>query len=116
MIAIAQLPVIVGLTYDQAAVAAGDSRDFFVLQSARAVLMVAGLTTGVMLGGLLGALIGQGIAMILAYPVVVWLARRAGAWDPLHDVVFAAVAVLIAMAAFAVNGQEILTLGASVTR
>lgn len=114
MIAIAQLPVIVGLTYDQAAVAAGDSRDFFVLQSARALLMVAGLTAGVMLGGLLGALIGQGIAMCLAYPVVVWLARRAGAWDPLHDVLFATVAVGIALAAFAVNGAEIMTLGAPV--
>lgn len=114
MIAIAQLPVIVGLTYDQAAVAAGDSRDFFVLQTARAILMVAGLTIGVLLGGLLGALICQGIAMILAYPVVVWLARRAGAWDPLHDLACAGVAVLIAFAAWMVNGDAILGLQAGV--
>jgi O-antigen/teichoic acid export membrane protein len=78
------LPVIV-LTYDQAALAAGDSRRFFLLSLVRAGLMILALLAGVSLAGLLGALIGQGLAMLLAYPVAAWLARKQGAWDGLHD-------------------------------
>ncbi|KAA8608180.1 polysaccharide biosynthesis protein [Salipiger aestuarii] len=89
VIACMQMPQIIVQTYDQAALAAGDSRTFFVLAFARAVLMIGCVLTGLELGGLLGALLGIGAAYVLAYPVVVWLARRMGAWDPLHDAVFA---------------------------
>lgn len=116
LIAIAQLPVIVALTYDQAAVAAGDSKDFFVLQSARAICMVIGLFVGVSYGGVLGALIGKGLAMIAVYPVVVWLARRAGAWDPKHDMVAAIAALVIAATALGVNADAILALQDGVMR
>ncbi|WP_422826362.1 oligosaccharide flippase family protein [Thalassococcus sp. BH17M4-6] len=84
-----QIPQIIVLTYDQAALAAGDSKRFFVLAAARAVLMIAGLLIGFEAAGLIGALTGQGMAVLLVYPVVVWLAIRMGAWDPLHDGVFA---------------------------
>ncbi|TNF22697.1 MAG: polysaccharide biosynthesis protein [Rhodobacteraceae bacterium] len=110
VIAMAQIPVIVALTYDQAAVAAGDSRRFFLLQAARAGLMVTGILAGLQVAGLLGALAGQGIAMILAYPVVVRLARRMQTWDPLHDLVFAGFGLAIALMAWALNGEEILRL------
>lgn len=110
VIAIAQLPVILALTYDQTAVAAGDSRRFFILQATRAVLMVMGLLVGLQVAGLLGALVGQGIAMLLVYPVVVRLARKMNAWDPLHDAVFAGFGVAIAAMAWAVNGNHILEL------
>jgi len=86
------LPVI-GLTYDQAALASGDSKRFFVLTAYKAVAMIAGLVIGVEVAGLFGALAGQGIATLLIYPATVWLARRQGAWDPLHDSLFALVGV-----------------------
>ncbi|MDO6725760.1 oligosaccharide flippase family protein [Cognatishimia sp. 1_MG-2023] len=89
MIACAQVPHLIALTYDQAALAAGDSRRFFVLALSRTILMLAGLVIGVKVFGLLGALIGQGFAMVLVYPVVVWLARHQGTWDPRHDAAFA---------------------------
>lgn len=89
MIACAQVPHLIALTYDQAALAAGDSRRFFVLALSRTILMLAGLVIGVKVFGLLGALIGQGLAMVLVYPVVVWLARHQGTWDPRHDAAFA---------------------------
>ncbi|MCP5074584.1 MAG: polysaccharide biosynthesis protein, partial [Rhodobacteraceae bacterium] len=47
------------------------------------------------LAGLLGVIVGQAVAMLLVYPVVVWLARRQGAWDPLHDVVYAVVGLML---------------------
>ena len=81
---IQMLPAIV-LTYDQAALATGDSRRFFLLSLARAGLTVSGLLAGVWLAGLAGALAGQGLAALLVYPVVAWLARRQGAWDGVHD-------------------------------
>ncbi len=89
VIACVQILPIITVTYDQAALAAGDSRRFFVLAASRAALMMAGLLIGAQYAGLFGALIGQGVAMVLIYPVTAWLARRLGAWDPLHDVVFA---------------------------
>jgi O-antigen/teichoic acid export membrane protein len=83
-----QVPQIIVLTYDQAALAEGDSQRFFVLSAARAAAMTLGLLLGFEMAGLFGALIAQGIAMIVIYPVVIWLARKQGAWDPLHDLVF----------------------------
>ncbi|MEO0911818.1 MAG: oligosaccharide flippase family protein [Pseudomonadota bacterium] len=94
-ISIMQIPLVITMTYDQAALAAGDSRRYFVLVAAKATLQMAGLILGMEYAGLLGALAGQGVAMLLAYPVVIWLARRQGAWDPLHDASFAAIGIAL---------------------
>lgn len=110
VIACMQMPQIIVQTYDQAALAAGDSRTFFVLALARAVLMIGCIVTGLELGGLLGALLGIGAAYVLAYPVVVWLARRMGAWDPLHDALFALVAVGLGALAIWLNWPVIVAI------
>lgn len=110
VIACMQMPQIIVQTYGQAALAAGDSRTFFVLALARAVLMIGCIVTGLELGGLLGALLGIGAAYVLAYPVVVWLARRMGAWDPLHDAVFALVAVGLGALAIWLNWPVIVAI------
>jgi O-antigen/teichoic acid export membrane protein len=85
LLAVMQIPAIIQLVYDQAALAAGDSRRFFVLTLARAATMIAGLIIGFETAGLVGAIIGQGVAGLMIYPVAMWLAVRVGAWDPLHD-------------------------------
>ena len=113
MIACMQVPQIVGLTYDQAAVAAGDSRRFFYFTAAKAALMVGGLVVGLELGGLPGALVAQGVAFLLAYPVLVWLARRMKAWDPLHDAAFLLIGAILAAGAIWVNFPAIAALGAA---
>ncbi|MDP5335483.1 MAG: oligosaccharide flippase family protein, partial [Paracoccaceae bacterium] len=87
-----QMPVLISLTYDQAALAAGDSKRYFVLAASRATLVLSGLLIGGLSYGLVGARGGPGLALLAAYPVVVWLARRMGVWDPLHDAVFAVLA------------------------
>ena len=112
LIAVLQLPQIIVLTYDQAALATGDSKRFFVLAATRAVLMVVGLLVGIQLFGLTGALLGQGLSMLAAYPVVVWLARKQGAWDPLHDVVFTGVGIMLAAVAIWLNWQAVIQLSA----
>ena len=110
LLAAMQVPQIVGLTYSQAALAAGDSRRFFVAVASQAALMLAGLTIGFELAGLVGALFAQGAGVLLAYPVLVWLARRQGAWDPAHDAGFLVLGGLLAAAALWVNWQAVAAL------
>ncbi|MCP4819940.1 MAG: oligosaccharide flippase family protein [Shimia sp.] len=112
LLAVMQIPQIIALTYDHAALAAGDSRGFFVLATTRAALSIAGLVVGASQAGLTGALLGQGIAMVLAYPVVVWLARRHAAWDARHDLVFWAIGAMVAAIAYWLHGSTIGALSA----
>jgi O-antigen/teichoic acid export membrane protein len=99
LVACAQMPAVVGMTYDQAALAAGDSRAFFWVLLAKAVLQSAGFVLGAEAGGLVGAVAGQGIALTLAHPLIIWLARRHGVWDARHDAAgFALAAVAIGAA------------------
>lgn len=107
LVAIMQLPLLITITYDQAALAAGDSRRFFVLAASKAVLVVLCLYIGLESAGLLGAILGQGAAMLLAYPVVVWLSRSTGAWDPLHDLAFAALGLALALLCIWVNAPHL---------
>ncbi|MDT1060378.1 oligosaccharide flippase family protein [Paracoccus sp. CPCC 101403] len=92
-IACIQMLLVIPLNYECAALAAGDSRGFFVLQSSRALVYFALVLVGAWLYGLTGMLAGQALAQLACYPVSVWLARRHQAWDPRHDLVMAALAV-----------------------
>ncbi|PSL19164.1 oligosaccharide flippase family protein [Shimia abyssi] len=112
LLAIVSIPQMVTLTYDHAALAAGDSRGFFVVTTIRAALMMAGLLIGADQAGLTGALVGQGIGMILAYLPLVQLAKRHGAWDLRHDGVFWATGALIATVSLWLNWSAILALSA----
>ena len=111
LIACVQMPAAIVLTYDQAALASGDSRRFFVLAASRATFMIAGLLIGLKFAGFVGALAGQGLAILAVYPVVVWLARRQKVWDPLHDFVFALVAAGLAALAIYLNWAAISAIG-----
>ncbi|MBU2983348.1 oligosaccharide flippase family protein [Lentibacter algarum] len=107
LIACMQIPFIIALTYDQAALAAGDSKRFFVLAGTKAVLMVVFLMVGLKVAGLVGAIVGQGLSIIAAYPVVVWLSRHTGAWDVLHDAVLALLGLAVIALALWMNAEEI---------
>lgn len=113
LIAVVQIPSVIGMTYDQSALAAGDSRNYFLLTAARALCLVAGLILGAEWLGLVGALIGQAVAALAVYPLLIWLARRHRAWDALHDGVFAAIGLVIAITAISLDSgaiAELLTL------
>lgn len=111
LVACIQVPTIIGLTYDHAALAAGDSRKFFVVTVVKATFTLAGLFIGVQVGGLSGALVGQWVALVAAYPALVWLVARLGAWDPLHDLAFAVLGILWMTLALWWNWPAILALG-----
>jgi O-antigen/teichoic acid export membrane protein len=92
LLAIALIPQVIGMSYDQAALAAGDSRRLFVLSASRAMFQISFLIVGVSLFGIIGAIVGIGLAHLLTYPVIIWLARTHDAWDMRHDVICAIVA------------------------
>ncbi|MBM3605527.1 MAG: polysaccharide biosynthesis protein [Alphaproteobacteria bacterium] len=96
-IAAATIPTVIGLSYDQAALAAGDSRGFFWLTLLRAILFVSLFLIGVHYGGIKGALAGQALASVLSYPFLARIAHRHGAWDWVHDVVFALLGAAMAV-------------------
>lgn len=99
LISLALVPAVITMTYDQAALAAGDSRGFFAFTACRALMQTGLFLLAVVWFGLPGGIIAMGVAMLAAYPVLVWLAVKHQAWDPLHDLVFAALATIIGGAA-----------------
>ncbi|SPF79483.1 oligosaccharide flippase family protein [Pseudoprimorskyibacter insulae] len=114
LMACMHLPQIVVMTYDQAALAAGDSKRFFALALTRATLMVVALIVGLETAGLIGGIVAQGAAMVLAYPVVVWLARRMSVWDAAHDALFMAIGLSVSALALWINWDVVASLGLAV--
>jgi O-antigen/teichoic acid export membrane protein len=110
LVCVVRIAQIIGQSYSQAALAAGDSRRFFLVVAASTTLQIGLFLIGAEWSGLVGALVGQGLALVLSHPLIVWLARRHGAWDPLHDAGFAAVGLVVAGAALWLHGDAILTL------
>ena len=112
LLALALAPQVIGLTYDQAALAAGDSRRFFIVTATRAVLQISFLVVGVIGFGLIGALVGMGLAQLLTHAAVVWLARVHEVWDLRHDVLTGGIAALVALLALWLHQDVLLTLAA----
>lgn len=96
-IACVQLPQLLVATYDTAALAAGDSRGFFVVSALRAGVQTGLFLAGAELGGLPLALAGQALAGVLTAPASIALARRHGVQDWLHDVTFALLSCCLAI-------------------
>ncbi|TNC50406.1 polysaccharide biosynthesis protein [Rubellimicrobium rubrum] len=103
LVTVAQLPSLIFLTCDQAALAMGDSRRFFVLTLARGALVTLGLMIGFNVAGLAGAIVGQGLGSLAAYPVLAWLLKPHGAWNPDLDAQFLAAAVVLGATALWLN-------------
>lgn len=99
MISLALVPAVITMTYDQAALAAGDSRSFFVFTASRAVIQTGLFLIATAWYGLPGGIVAMGLSMLAAYPVLIWLAVKHQAWDPLHDLLFAILSVLVGGAA-----------------
>ena len=109
-VACVQMVVVVGMTYDQSALAAGDARGYFRLIAGKAVLQTVALLAGMHWGGLGGALLAQGVALALAHGLIVVLARRHGAWDGRHDLVMGTGALMLAGLAIATHWQALVGL------
>ncbi len=109
-IACVQLPQVIGMTYDQSALAAGDSRNYFLVMALRAALQSLFFWVGAAQFGLMGALIGQFAALFLAHGAIVWLARRHRAWDGWHDLLFGTLAAAILALILSLNWEAFASL------
>lgn len=88
-VALTQIAPAIGMTYDQSALAAGDSKGYFALIALKAAVQTAAFLYGIHHWGLLGALVAQGVVLAALHLAIIRLARRHQAWDGLHDAVFA---------------------------
>lgn len=95
-IALVQMWPLIGITYDQAALAAGKSRSFFWVIAFRAAAQTLCFIAGFMVADLPGALAGQATGAIIAHGAIIWLARRHAVWDMRHDLIAAGIAALLA--------------------
>lgn len=102
-----QMIVVVSLTYDQAALARGDSRGFFWVSLAKATLQTLGFLIGAQYMGLAGALLGQAIGVLLYVPVIAHLARRHKVWDVRHDLLYLVLAIALGLLALWVNWDHV---------
>ncbi|GAB4310461.1 MAG: lipopolysaccharide biosynthesis protein [Roseovarius sp.] len=112
LIACGLLPRAIGMSYDQAALAAGDSRNVFFFSAMRAGLQMVLLVVGLQQFGLIGGLASLGVAMLLTHPMLIALGRRHGAWDGLHDGLAFAIAGTLAAGAIALYAPQIAALAA----
>lgn len=95
VMAMVQMPAVIGMTYDQSALAAGDSRNYFLLIAVKAGVQTAAFLIGMEMAGLWGALVAQGLALTALHPGIALLAHKHRAWDARHDVTFSMLAALL---------------------
>ncbi len=107
LVSVAFVPVVIGITYDQAALAVGDSRSMFIYSAARAVVQTALFLMGVLYFGLPGGVAAMGLAALAVYPVLIWMATKHGAWDAWHDLGFGTLGAVLGAAAIWVHQDVI---------
>ncbi|MCF8511216.1 MAG: oligosaccharide flippase family protein [Rhodobacteraceae bacterium] len=95
VMAVVQMPAVIGMTYDQSALAAGDSRTYFLLMALKATVQTLAFLIGMEMAGLWGALAGQGLALTALHPAIAGLAAKHKAWDLRHDVIFFSLALVL---------------------
>ncbi|MCC6000241.1 MAG: oligosaccharide flippase family protein [Pararhodobacter sp.] len=108
LLGLAQMPQMIGLTYDQAALAAGDSRGYFLIVATRACLIVTVLILAVPVWGAAGAALALALSSVLAYPLQVRLAIRHRAWHAAHDGLAIVFILLVAGLVLALHGDALL--------
>ena len=107
MMAMVQMPAVIGMTYDQSALAAGNSRSYFLLMALKAGVQTCAFLIGIELAGLWGALLAQGLALVALHPAIARLAYRHGAWDLRHDLIFGGYALAMMAVILWVNGAAL---------
>lgn len=110
VVSCAHIPYVIGMTYEHAALAAGDSRNVFVVMALKSTTQLGLLLAGLAWGGLAGGLAGQALALAMVHPALIRLARRHKAWDPRHDIVFSLAGIAVGALALTVNQESLAVL------
>lgn len=100
-LALALAPAVMFMTYDQAALAAGDSKTFFWVGAVRAISQTALFLFGVSWFGLPGGIAAMAAALFVTYPFIIAIAVKHHVWDPLHDMIM--ISLTVAAGTFALN-------------
>jgi O-antigen/teichoic acid export membrane protein len=93
LLGLAILPGILVASYDNLLISVGNSKDFTLLLLFMATTQTLALYIGITRFGMIGAVTAPILAQLLAYPLLVWMIRRYKAWDPMHDLIFAGIAI-----------------------
>ncbi len=109
-LALALAPAVIVMTYDQAALAAGDSKTYFVISAARAIFQTTLFLVGVRYIGVPGGIAALGAALLLTYPFIIFLARKHKVWDPIHDGLMAALTLAVGYIALHVHWDLIVAM------
>jgi O-antigen/teichoic acid export membrane protein len=107
LVSVAFVPTVIGITYDQAALAAGDSRSMFIFSAARAIVQTGLFLMGVLYFGLPGGIAAIGLAALVVYPVLIWMAAKHKAWDVWHDLGFGTLGAVLGGSAIWMHREPI---------
>lgn len=107
LVALAGMPTVIVAAYGGLLLGTGDSRSFTFLLIVTAVVQTVFLWFGVQAYGLMAAIFAPAVAVIITYPLNVWLVQQHKGWNPVHDGVFALVALGIAAVVLFVHPEAI---------
>ncbi|MEZ5723394.1 MAG: hypothetical protein R3D59_18905 [Paracoccaceae bacterium] len=107
LIALAMMPAAIGVSYDRAALAAGDSATSSSSPPRAAAQKVLFLLIGVHFWGIVGAIAGLAVQASWYIPSSMWLSIKHKVWDPEHDAVYAVVAAATAIGAILAASRKI---------
>lgn len=112
-IALGTLPQIVLLTYNFLPLAYGHSGRYATVVILRAAVFMGVLLLTVPRFGIWAAALAPAMEAILIYPVLIWSIRPYKAWDPRHDLIFAAAVAVVFAVVLRVHGDIFATVLAS---
>lgn len=98
LVALTQVPQTIGMTYDRAALAAGNSKGFFLLTAFRTLCQFGLLLAGSLSFGLIGGLAGWALGGYLTYLGTAALAIRHKVWNPVIDTTVFAMGIILGLA------------------
>ncbi len=98
LFALRSVPTYVTTGASNVLTANGDSRAYFWVTFATAVLQTASIFLGVHWFGLAGGILGPFFSMFLVYPLLAWQVARFKAWDALGEIGLAAIGIAVHVA------------------
>lgn len=102
-VSFATMPMVLWGSYGGCLLAAGESRKFFNVVAVTAVVQLIALFYGVYAFGIIGACLAPIAGTLAAAPLNLAYARRLGAWDVKHDVLFLSVGCAVIVSSYFYN-------------
>lgn len=100
LIAVFTLPNLIMISYFRLPLASGRSGRYAIFTVTQAVLQTLMLLVTVPTYGVAAAAMVPGITMALTYPLLVWIIWPFKGWDPVHDIVFWSITILLSALIF----------------